>query len=201
MKKQKMSTRTLVIVAMMAAISTVLMYFELPVPFMPPFLKLDISSVPVMICSFMFGPLSGVMVAVVKAFIHLLSTQTGGVGELADFLITSSFAVTGGMIYRKNHTKKGALMASLASIAAISIVGCLANYFILIPFYKNIMPIEAIISACNAINPAINSMTGYILFGVLPFNIIKGCVAAILTFIVYKKLSNVINRYTAVDKA
>lgn len=201
MKKQKMSTRTLVVVAMMAAISTVLMYFELPVPLMPPFLKLDISAVPVMIGSFMFGPAAGVMVAAVKALVHVLSTQTGGVGELADFLITSSFAITCGLIYRKNHTRNGALIASVASIGAISVVCCLANYFILIPFYENMMPIEAIISACNAINPAINSMAGYIFFGVLPFNIIKGTIAAIVTFLVYKKLSTVINRYTTVDKA
>ena len=200
MNKKRMSTRKLVMIALLAAISTLLMYLEMPLPLMPPFLKLDISAVPVMIGSFMFGPAAGVIMAGLKSTIHLLSTQTGGVGELADFLITGSFALTAGLVYRRHHDKTGAKIAAVSSIAVITIVGCLANWFILLPFYKNIMPIDAIIAACGAVNPAVTSAAGYIWFGVLPFNLIKGTIVCILTFLLYKRLSGVIHRFTEVDK-
>ncbi|MEG1926957.1 MAG: ECF transporter S component, partial [Ruthenibacterium sp.] len=96
MQKSRISTRKLTAMALFAAISTVLMYIEVPVPLMPPFLKLDISAVPIMIGAFAFGPLEGVVMAFIKALVHLLSTQTMGVGEIADFLITGSFALTAG---------------------------------------------------------------------------------------------------------
>ncbi len=200
MNKQSISTRKLVVLALLTAISTVLMYFEMPIPFMPPFLKLDISAVPIMIGSFMFGPVSGLIMAGLKATIHLFSTQTGGVGELADFLITGSFAVTAGIVYLRHRNRKGARIAAVCSVFVITVVGCLANWFVLLPFYKNIMPIDAIIAACNAINPYITDASGYIWFGVLPFNLLKGTVVCIVTFLLYKRLSTVIHRYTELDK-
>ncbi|MEG1549875.1 MAG: ECF transporter S component [Ruthenibacterium sp.] len=200
MTTNTISTRRLTVLALLAAISTVLMYFELPIPFMPPFLKLDISAVPVMIGSFMFGPIAGVTIAGLKAVIHLFSTQTGGVGELADFLITGSFALTAGVIYHFYRSKAGARLAAICSIFVITIVGCVANWFILLPFYKNIMPIDAIIAACNAINPYVTDAAGYIWFGVLPFNLLKGSVVCLLTFVLYKRLSTVIHHYTELDK-
>ena len=41
--------------AIFAAIATVLMYFEFPIPFMPPFLKVDLSGAVVLIGAFIFG--------------------------------------------------------------------------------------------------------------------------------------------------
>ncbi|MEG2699167.1 MAG: ECF transporter S component, partial [Ruthenibacterium sp.] len=161
------------------------------------FLKLDISAVPVMLGSFLFGPVAGIMMAALKAAIHLFSTQTGGVGELADFIITGSFAMTAGLIYRKRHSKAGARLAAVCSVGVIALVGCLANWFILLPFYRQIMPIDAILAACSAVNPAVTSPAGYIWFGVLPFNLLKGSVVCVLTFLLYKRLSGVIHRFTS----
>lgn len=200
MQNKQMSTRKLVTIAMLAAVATVLMYLELPLPFLPPFLKLDISAVPVMIGSFLFGPAAGVCMAGVKALVHALSTQTGGVGELADFIITGSFALTAGLVYRRFHSHKGAKLAAVCSVGVITAVGCVANWFILLPFYRNIMPIDAIIAACSAVNPAVKDAAGYIWFGVLPFNLVKGVIVCVLTFLLYKRLSGVMHRFTQVDK-
>ena len=74
--------------------------------------------------------------------------------------------------------------------------GALANWFILLPFYAAAyMPYDAILSACQAINPAIDSLAGYILFGVVPFNLIKGTLVALITFVVYKRISGVLHRW------
>ncbi len=182
-------TRVMSITAMFAAIASLLMFFEMPLPFMPPFLKLDISSVPVLILGFMFGPMPAVMAAAVKAIVHVFSTQTGGVGELADFLITSSFAVSASLVYMKNKSKKGALLGCAVGVVAITIVGMLANKFLLIPFFMKVMPIEAIVGACAAINPLIGSIDTYIIFGAGPFNMIKGIIVSFITILVYKRVS------------
>lgn len=195
--KKRISTKKLTAMALFSAISCVLMFIEIPIPLMPPFLKLDISAVPIMIGSFAFGPLEGVIMALIKALVHLLSTQTAGVGELADFLITGSFALTAGLIYAKNKTRKGALIASLSSIASITLMGTIANYFILLPFYATAMnmPLDVVLKACQAVNPAINSIETYILLGIMPFNMLKGIIVALLTFIVYKKISKQLHRF------
>ncbi len=192
--KKKMSTRKMVYIGLLAAVATALMYLELPLTFlfMPPFLKLDISGVPTMIGTFMFGPAAGIFITLVKDLIHLLSSRTGGVGELSDFLIYATFALSAGFIYRFHKSKKGALIACLVGTAAVTGVGALTNLFLIIPFYSKIMPIDAIVSACNAVNPMINSINGYILFGAIPFNLIKGLIISGLTFLVYKRLSHLI---------
>ena len=106
------------------------------------------------------------------------------------------FALTAGLVYRIKHSRAGALISCVASIAVITIVGALANYFLLLPFYASAyMPYDAIIAACQAINPAITDIKGYILFGVVPFNLLKGTVVAIITFAVYKRLSGVFHRW------
>lgn len=192
-KAQKASSvQKLTVLAMFAAISTLLMYVEVPLPFLPPFLKLDISGVPILIAAFMFGPASAVTVTAAKDLVHLLSTQTGGVGELADFLILSSFVIVAGLIYRHKKSKRNVYLAVGLGSLVMAITGVLANKFLLIPFFSKVMPFEAIIGACNAINPAIDSLNTYLLFGAFPFNLIKAFIVSMLTFVIYKRLSTFI---------
>ena len=65
----------------------------------------------------------------------------------------------------------------------MAIVGGLANYFILIPFYTNVMPMEQIISLCGKANPLITNTLGYVLYGAIPFNLIKALLLSIITFV------------------
>ena len=193
--KASVRTRRVTITAMFGAIATILMFFELPIPFMPPFLKFDPSSVPILIGSFILGPAAGVVMVFIKAFVHFFSSTTGGVGELADFIITSSFVVTAALVYRRFHTKKGAIMACVAGTVAIAFAGVLANKFLILPFYSTVMPLEAIFKMCAAVNPLIVDTNSYLFFGVLPFNILKGVAVSLLTFPVYKKLSSHIRHF------
>lgn len=122
----------------------------------------------------------------------MLSSQTGCVGELADMIILCSFSVVSSLLYRKNPSRKGVVISVLAGAATITVVGSLANKFMLIPFYSKIMPLEAIIDACHAVNPMVDSMNAYILFGAAPFNLIKGLILSVLTLLLYNKMSGFI---------
>ena len=180
------------LIGLFAAISTILMFFEMPLPLMPPFLKVDLSAVPILIMGFMYGPIPAIYVTVIKDLIHMLSSQTGCVGELADIIVISSFAVVSSLLFRRNPSHRSAAISVVAGVATITVVGSLANKFMLIPFYSKVMPLEAIIDACHAVNPMIDSMDAYVLFGADPFNLIKGTIISLLTLLLYKKLASFI---------
>lgn len=193
--KTTVKIRRVTVTAMFAALASILMFFEMPLPFMPPFLKLDPSAVPILIGSFILGPAAGAAMVFIKAFVHFFSSTTGGVGELADFIITSSFVVTAAIVYRRHHTRKGAVLACISGTVALAIVGVLANKFLLLPFYSTVMPLEAIFKACAAVNPLIKDTNTYLMYGVLPFNLIKGIAVSLITFPVYKRMSSHIKHF------
>lgn len=184
-----MQTKKITFIALFAALAAIIMYIEFPIPFMPPFLKIDFSGVVILIGAMLWGTKSALIMIFIKDAIHLLRTQTAGIGELADFIMLAALVITFMAIYKRN--KKKSIIASVISVVVMSLFGVLANVYLLIPFYKNIMPIEQIISICAAINPNIDSMAGYYLLGVLPFNLIKGFVIMLITILVYPKISRV----------
>ena len=85
--KPRVTTRALVMTAMLSAIAFILMFINFSVPFMPSFIKLDISELPALIGSFSLGPVYGVVICLVKNLLNLTQTSTGGVGELSNFLL------------------------------------------------------------------------------------------------------------------
>lgn len=186
------NTSKITFTAVFAAIAAVVMFFEFPLPFMPPFLKVDLSGAVILIGAFLFGPGLAVGMALVKDLVHLLSTQTGGSGELADFLMTATLVLIAYAVFQRGRTKHSAILGCVCGSAAMALMGVLTNQFIIIPFYSLIMPIDAIISACAELNPLIGSMNGYLLFGVLPFNLIKGAILSFLAVLLYPRLEKVL---------
>lgn len=197
MSNEKNRVKTITYTALFAALSTVLMFWSFPLPFIPPFLKIDLSGVPILLCAFMFGPVPALMAVAVKDLINAAFSTSGGVGELADFLILGSFAVTAALVYRRNHTRRGALAACAAAAGVMVAVGMLANRFLLIPFYMQLMPLEKILSMCAAVNPLIGSLETYVVFGAGPFNLVKAVLLSAITFVLYKRLHRLIQREAA----
>ena len=96
-----LTTRKVAVIGVMSAISGILMCFEIPLWFAPPFYKLDFSELPVLICGFAFGPVAGVLAEAVKILIKLIlkGTSTAFVGDLANFVVGCSFILTATIIY------------------------------------------------------------------------------------------------------
>ena len=136
---------------------------------------------------------AGVAVEAVKNILHLLMTTTGGVGELANFLIGSSLVVPAALLYRYKRTKTMALAGLLIGVVTMAAAGALANYYLLLPFYSTFFPLEAVIAMSAKANPAIKDMGSLILYGIVPFNLLKGLVLSILTLAVYKRISRVLH--------
>lgn len=190
-------TAKITFIALFAALATILMYFEFPIPFMPPFLKVDLSGAVVLIGAFIFGIKPAIAMILVKDLIHLMQTQTGGSGELADFLMLSTLVIVSVSIYARSKTRKTAFWACMAGTVSMAIMSMLANYFILIPFYSVFMSLDAIFAMCSEVNPFISGMSGYLLLGVFPFNLLKGIILTTITMLAYKKLSVFIKDHQA----
>ena len=184
--------RFIVVTAILSAVSYILMLLDFSVPFMPGFIKLDVSELPALIGAFALGPVCGAAVCLVKNLLHLLVTTTGGVGELSNFLLGAVFTFTAGLIYMKNRTKKGALLGSLIGAAVMAVLSVPINYFITYPFYMNLMPLDKIIAAYQAIFGGVNSLLSCLVVFNLPFTFLKGLLDAGLTALIYKRLSPII---------
>ena len=185
-------TRKTVMTAMLAAISAILMFVDFSVPFMPAFIKLDISELPALIASFAMGPFCGAMVCLVKNLINLIRTSTGGVGELANFMLGACFVVPAGLIYKYRKNRGGALLGSVIGAVFMGLASVPVNYFITYPLYQKFMPLEAIIGAYKAIFPGVNGLLSCLVIFNMPFTIAKGIICAAITFLIYKRISVVI---------
>ena len=179
-------TRKLTTTAILAAVAAVIMHFEISLPFLPFFLKIDASLAIVLISAIFIGPIAVFPIALIKDAVNLFSTTTGGVGQLADFIITVAFALPFALIYKKMKNTKGMILGFAAGTLAIVIAGALANVYILLPFFSLTMPLDKIWEMCRKTNPIIVDMKTYVLYGAMPFNLIKGIIISIITFIVYK---------------
>ncbi len=188
----KISTRHIAVTGILATVASVLMYVNFALPFAPPYLKIDFSDFPALIAAFAVNPISGVAVCLIKNIISLFATTTGGVGELSNFLLSSSFVLVSGLIYRRNKTKKTARIACLVGAVLMAVISIFTNYFLVYPAYTRIMPVETIIGMSSSIIPYIDSVLKVILIFNAPFTLMKGLLNAVLTFAVYKRLSPII---------
>lgn len=197
MKQSKVfNVKNVVLMGMFGALAAVLMVFEFPIPFIaPPFYGLDLSEIPVLVGTFSMGPIAGVVIELVKVLVKLLikPTSTGFVGELANFCFGCAMILPAGWIYKMNKTKKGAIIGMIVGTVSFVLVGIVGNVLVMLPFYSNFMPLENIIAAGAAINPAVSNVWTFAILCVGPFNLVKGSVVSLITALVYKRISIIIH--------
>lgn len=187
MKKEKLKKLTLI--ALLSAVAYILMLIQIPVPLMPPFIKLDFSELPCIAASFMLNPLSGVVVCLVKNVLHGLTiTNTFWVGELANFLIGASFTLTAGIIYKKKKTFAGSMIACAAGIIIAAVIGFFVNYYIIYPVYAKVTPMEEILQFYMEVLPFADTLGKALFIFNTPFTLVKFLIVSILNLICYGKL-------------
>ena len=142
------------------------------------FLEIEFSDLPAIIGTLALGPIPGVIIELIKNLLKCTATTTGFVGEFANFVINSTFMLAAGIIYNRNKTKKGALIALLIATITMSIAGIAVNLFVMLPLYMPTAPFDAKLTLS--------------LFTITPFNLVRGLVLSLITLLIYKKLSPVI---------
>ncbi len=182
-------------IAVLASAAAILMVMELPVVFMPAFLKLDFSEIPAIIGAFALGPLAGCLIVLIKNLIHVSSTQTAGIGEIANFFVGTSFVVPAALVYQYKKNRTGAMLALVTGTLAMTLTAAALNYWVLLPLYQKALhfPPEAIVNMGRAANPLIVDLKTFIVFAIVPFNLFKGIVVSAITLLVYKKISPILH--------
>lgn len=177
MKTKTLNTNRFIKLSLLSAIAVILMYIDFPVIPIFPWLKIDLSDVPALMGAFAFGPLAGVIIELMKNLLILIvkGTGTGFVGELANFLVGVALVWPAALVYKKNRTKKTAILGMVLGVLCIEVVGILANVYLLLPAYGMAMSKAELMQ--------------YVTVGLIPFNGIKSILVCGITYALYKKVS------------
>ena len=195
--QSKIRTIRFVKAALLGVMAFVLELLEISLPIFPSFLKLDFSLLFPLLGAFALGPMAGVLIELVKNFLHFITIgigSTAGVGDLANFLVGGALVLTAGGIYARKKTRGTAILGLVCGVLAMTVTGAVVNAFITVPFYATAFfaeagGMDAIIRMCAAIIPAIHDRFTVILFTFCPFNLLKGVVLTVVTIPVYKYVS------------
>ncbi len=192
--KRFFTTQRLTLIAILAAISIVLFLPPLQIPIVL-FYKLDFSNIPVLLGTFAMGPLTGTVILLIKSSVGILFSSSLGVGELADFLMGLAMVLPAGLIYKRDKSRKSAVLGMATGSVAASIAGVLLNVFLLIPFYAAVfhMPVESIIAMGQGVIPAIDSVWKLALIITAPFNVLKWSAISLVGGVIYKPLSPILH--------
>lgn len=177
MKPKTLNTNKFIKLSLLSAIAVILMYIDFPVIPIFPWLKIDLSDVPALMGAFAFGPVAGITIELMKNLLILIvkGTGTAFVGEFANFLVGVALVWPAAMLYKKNKTKKTAILGMILGVICIEIVGVLANVYLLLPAYGMAMSKAELMQ--------------YVIVGLIPFNGIKALLVCGITYILYKKVS------------
>ncbi len=175
------TTRKLVNIAMLSALSVILIFLlRFPLVAAAPFLEYDPGDIPMLIGSFSFGPLAGMFIVVVASIIQGLTVSAGSgwIGIVMHIIASGTFVLTAGLIYKKIHTKKGALISLICGSLAMALIMIPTNLFFTVKFWG--MPLETV--------------KALILPGIIPFNLIKAGINSVAVFLLYKPLQHLMGQ-------
>lgn len=172
--------RMLTTLSVLTALSIVLMLLvRFPIFPAAPYLEYEPMDIPILISAFAYGPVAGLIVTIISCLIQGLTVSAavgGWVGILMHFISTGTLVTVASLIYRRNHTLKGAIIGLISGTVAMAAVMAPANLIIQPLFYGT--PVEVVKALLWPI--------------LIPFNLIKAGINSIVTFIIYKPLRRVI---------
>lgn len=193
---RKISTKNLVKISILAAIAYMLMFISLPIPgIFPDFLKIDLSDIPGIFGGMAMGPIAGFTIISIKNLLQLITASTtSGVGEIANILIGGTYVVIVCYIYKRRSDIKGIIIGTVLGTLAMTIVGCIMNYYVMMPLYGQIMGLESIINLGSVINPKVHDLLTFVIWMIAPFNIVKATIMSLVIFPLYKKMANILKK-------
>ena len=196
-KPKLSSTKTIAKVGILSAIAYVLMFISVPLPIFPSFLKIDLSDIPAIFGGMSLGPMAGLAIVIIKNFLQgITATTTGGVGEFANIVIGGSHVLIICFFYKKLKNTNGVIIGGLLGIVTMTIMGCIMNYYIMMPLYATVygMPLDAIIQMGTVLNPKVTDLFTFVIWMIAPFNILKALIMTIVTLPLFKKVEKVLTK-------
>jgi riboflavin transporter FmnP len=179
-------TKRLVIIAMFSALAYVTTVICKLIPDVAGFLSLEVKDAVIVLCSLMFGPISGLIIAVLVPLVELFTiSATGWYGLVMNVLSSATFALVVGALYKHKRTLKGAIIALVSGVFSVTAVMMLANLFIT-PLYLKYM--------VGVPSASMGYVAGMIPTILLPFNLTKAVLNMALVLLFYKPFTRVLRK-------
>ena len=195
-KKRSLPAQYVTRIGVLTALSAVLfLVLEIPVV---AFYKLDFSNLPVLLGAFSMGPGPALIILLLKNVIHVLFKGLGstmGIGNLADIIMGAAYILPAALLYKRHKTRRTALAGMGLGTLCMIVAGVLVNWLILIPVYMSAfhMNLEAIIGMATKALPFVDTEWELLLFVTAPFNLLKGFIIGLITWLIYKPLSPILH--------
>ncbi len=178
-------------IGILSCLAFVLYMIETPIPLFPAFLNLDLSEVPVIIGTVVFGPLAGIIIELIKNLIHLSFSKTQFIGEFANFSVGCAYVMgvwVGLKIFKSEKFRLGKQLILGGIIMAL--FASAFNYFVLIPLYAYVLHFNsaAIVGMSHQANHLINNLATLIAIGIFPFNILKATAVGLISYALIKRI-------------
>ncbi len=178
--RQSSKLLKLIILALLGTISLVLLFLNFPLPFLPPYLKIDFSEVPALMAALIFSPVAGAIVIAIKNLLYLAIGGGEPIGVMANFLAGLMFVLPVSIFYHKFKGVKSVVSGLVTGTFIMAFGMSVLNYFIILPAYSWFMGWE---------------MTSHVkwvsvIAGVLPFNLVKGVIVGLLFVPLFMKMRN-----------
>lgn len=177
------SVRKMVMIALLGAMSFVLMFIEFPIIPITPFLKIDFSDIPVLLGLIIYGPVGAICITAIKCLLHAI-VYGMSIGELIG--VGSSFLASLTLIIPYHYflgrdwdNKKKMLGGLVTSTLTMTVIMSLLNWLVILPVYMSVFGMKLTIP-----------LSKMILFGVVPFNLIKGLVVGLVFWFVAQRLNH-----------
>lgn len=178
MKKSRLLK--IITLALLGTISFILFFLNFPLPFLPPYLKVDFGEVPALMAALIFSPLAGVIVIGIKNLLYLVIGGGEPVGVIANFLAATMFITPVAILYHKYKGVKSIVSGLVTGTIIMAIGMSVLNYVIILPIYALFMGMEEM---------QITSVKwATVVYGILPFNIIKGVIVGLLFVPLFMKM-------------
>ena len=175
MNQNREKIKRLSVTAMFCALAFVLTYIKIPVLF----LSLEIKDSMIVLCTLLFGPISGLVIAVLVPLLELIThSSTGVYGLIMNILSSVTFATVTGLIYKYKKSFYGAIVALVSGVFAVTAVMVLANLLIT-PYYMG-----TTMQAVASLIPKV----------LLPFNLVKATLNGAIVLLLYKPMSTVLKK-------
>lgn len=186
-------TMRMAFTALFAAIACILFLFDFPLPIAPPFYKMDLSEIPVLLAGFTMGPVAAVVTEFLKVVLKILvkGTSTAFVGDFANFLIGCFLVLPASAVYYFHKTKKSAVWSLVIGGILMTGFGSFFNAFYLLPTFAKLYgtPLDKLVAMGSKIYPSVHNVETFVLFCVVPINLLKSLVTSVLLLLFYKQVS------------
>lgn len=178
--KKKFSVKRIVFIAMFVALSYALSFFSFPIFPVTPYFKLDFSNIFILLTGMLFGPVEGVIVCILKEILGITNSSSGGVGELANAIMTTSFILLPSIVYSKKKSTKAAMISLILACIIGTLAALITNRFIIFPLYMG--------------DGAAAIFADAFWFAVA-FNLIKTASIGLITGLIFKRLVHFVKKY------